>query len=121
MTVIDFIYKQKGKQHELLLLLHNFITGYDNIQASIKYGIPFYSLTKPICYLNPQKKGGVELVFWNAAKMKKSLPILDMKNRKWMAGITYTDISNLDFELLDEIIQESISADPSIGIKKSSK
>ncbi len=121
MTVINFIYKQKGKQHELLLLLHNFITGYDNIQASLKYGIPFYSLTKPICYLNPQKKGGVELVFWNAAKMKKSLQILDMKNRKWMAGITYTDISNLDFELLDEMIQESISADPSIGIKKSSK
>jgi hypothetical protein len=43
-------------------MLHNFITGYDNIQADIKYSIPFYSLTKTISSLNPQKKGGVELL-----------------------------------------------------------
>ena len=118
MTVIDFIYNQKGAQHELFLQLHSFIMEYDKVRADIKYKIPFYSVKKPICYISPQKKGGVEVVFWNALKMKDSLPLLDLKKRKWMAGITYKNIDEVDFEVLDKIIQEGISVDGPLEIKK---
>ena len=113
MTVIDFIYNQKGPQHELFLQLHSFIMEYKGVQADIKYKIPFYSITKPICYINPLKKGkgGVEIVFWNALKMKESLPLLDLKTRKWMAGITYKNIEEVDFEVFDKIMREGIACD----------
>jgi len=121
LTVIDYIYNQTGAQHELFLQFHSFIMGYDGIRADIKYKIPFYSLTKPICYISPQKKGGVEIVFWNALKMKDSLPLLDLKQRKWMAGITYNNIDEVDFELFDKIFREGISVDGPLEIKKGRK
>ncbi len=111
MNVIDYIYNQKGSQHELFLMLHNFISEYEDIQSIIKYGIPFYSKKKVVCYLNPLKPIGVELVFWNALKMKNSLPLLDMKKRKWFAGISYHTIKDIDFEVLDKIITEAINCD----------
>ena len=112
MTVIDFLYRQEGHQRQLFLQLHSFIMGYGHgIQSSIKYKIPFYSLTKSMCYISPQKKGGVEVVFWNAVKMTKSLPLLDKKKRKWFAGISYNHIDEVDFEVLDKIIQEAVSVD----------
>lgn len=118
MTVIDFIYNQKDSQHELFLQLHSFIMEYEGMRADIKYKIPFYSIAKPICYISPLKRGGVEVVFWNALKMKNSLPLLDLKKRKWMAGITYNSIDEVDFELLDSIIQEAILHDGPLEIKK---
>jgi len=112
LTVIDFIYKQEGAQQELFLQLHSFISDYPELRADIKYKIPFYSKNKVICYLNPQKSGGVEIVFWNALKMKKGLSVLDMKKRKWFAGITFTNIESVDFELLDLLMREAIEQDP---------
>lgn len=91
---------------------------YENIRTDIKYKIPFYSVTKPICYISPLKKGGIEVVFWNALKLKDSLPLLDLKKRKWMAGITYNTIDDVDFEMLDSVIQEAISVDGPLQIKK---
>ena len=111
MNVIDYIYQQKGSQHELFLMLHNFISEYEDLEANMKYGIPFYSKKKVVCYLNPVKPIGVELVFWNALKMKDSLPFLDMKKRKWFAGITYLNLEEVDFELLDKMMMEAISCD----------
>jgi hypothetical protein len=90
---------------------------YEGMRADIKYKIPFYSMTKPICYISPQKKGGVEVVFWNALKMKDSLPMLDMKKRKWFAGITYQTIDEVDFELLNKLLLEGIRVDGPLDIK----
>jgi hypothetical protein len=118
-TVIDFIYNQKASQHELFLQLHSFIIEYEGLRADIKYKIPFYSKSKPICYINPLKSGGVEVVFWNALKMTESLPLLDLKKRKWMAGIAYENIEDVNFEVFDSIMKEGIACDGPLNIKKS--
>lgn len=119
-TLIDYIYDQKGPQHDLFLLLHNFIMKYSGVRAEVKYKIPFYSVKKPICYIRPQKKGleGVEVVFWNGVKMKNSLPCLIMKKREWFGGITYKTVDDINFELLDQIIQEGLMVDGPLQLKK---
>lgn len=111
MTVIDYIYAKTGGQHELFLILHNFLAEYEGVRADIKYKIPFYSKTKPVCYISPQKNGGVEVVFWSALMMKDSLPLLDLKKRKWMAGLTYNSVKEIDFEVLDSIVLEALVCD----------
>ena len=47
------------------------------MRADLKWGIPFYSVTKPICYINPLKNRGVEVVFWSGINLKDSLSYLD--------------------------------------------
>ncbi len=73
--------------------------------------MPFYSVNKVICYTNPLKPNGVEIVFWNAKKMPNSLPFLDFKKRKMMGGITLKEISVENLELLDSIVREAIEID----------
>jgi hypothetical protein len=92
-------------------MLHNFISDYDGMKSSLKYTIPFYHKKKNICYINPLKNGGAELVFWQALKMPNSLPMLEQKDRKWFAGITYNNLDAVDFEILDRMIKEALSVD----------
>lgn len=117
MNVIDFIYNQKGAKHNLLLQLHAFISEYDCIQSSLKWGIPFWTIGRTICYANPLKTGGVELVFWNGTLLIKDFPILNLKDRKRMAGIIYEDAEDIDFELLNAILLKAIAYDEQLGKK----
>lgn len=93
-------------------MLHNFISDYDGVTSTIKWGLPYYTYRKPLCYINPQKPLGVEVVFWHAVKMPISLPLLDQKKRRWFAGITYRTLEDVDFEILNSIIQEARTIDP---------
>ena len=111
MNTLDYIYGLEGEQHQLFLALHSFITSYEGVNSSIKYGIPFYSKSKILCYINPQKPTGAELVFWEAKKMHYSLALLDFKKRKSMAGITVLDVSAINYEVLDALIQEALQID----------
>lgn len=111
MTLIDYIYAKKGSQHELLLQLHNFISEYQGVVGVLKWGIPFYSINKPICYINPLKNNGVEVVFWSGTNLKESMKYLDQKKRKSMAGITYTHIDTVDFEILHGVLHEAKKID----------
>jgi hypothetical protein len=110
-TVIDFIYKQKGSQQELFRMLHSFISEYENISSSIKWSLPFWTIKKTICYANPKKSGGAELVFWNGTELQKDFSLLELKGRQRMAGITYRTSDDIDFELLDQLIQKAIFLD----------
>lgn len=111
MTVIDFIYKRKGTQQELFRVLHSFISAYDGIESTLKWSIPFWTMKKTICYANPQKDGGVELVFWNGTELMKDFPMLNLKDRQRMAGMAFKTVDDVDFELLDRIIQQAIYLD----------
>jgi len=110
-NVIDFIYKQQGEKHTLFLNLNNFIIDYPNITTAIKYGIPFYEINKAICYINGLKPRGVEVVFWAARLMKRGQPFIDFKDRKRMAGITFNSPEEINYEVLDLLINEAIELD----------
>ncbi len=91
-------------------MLHSFIAEYEELKPTIKYSIPFYVQNKPICYINPQKPIGVEVVFWKAKEMSIG-SVLDYKKRKWFGGVTYRTVNDIDFELLDKLIREGIVLD----------
>lgn len=108
-SVIEYIYKLSFEQHELVRVLHNFFEDY-GLKSSLKYTIPFYSKNKVICYINPQKPRGAEIVFWQAQQFK-NLHLLDIKKRKSMAGITFETIDSIDFDVLNLLITEGIEID----------
>lgn len=109
-TVIDYIYRLQGSQQELFRVIHSFLSDYP-LTSSIKYGIPFYSGTKIVCYANAQKPAGLEIVFWRAPEMKESSPHLALKKRKSMAGIQYASLDDVNFEILDTLLLEALRCD----------
>lgn len=116
-NVLEFIEKQAPHQQDLFRQLHSFLSDYEAIKSSIKYKIPFYTRSKVICYTNPLKPNGVEIVFWNAKKMNNSLPFLDFKKRKMMGGITLKEITLENLEVLNSIMIEAIEIDMNEGKK----
>lgn len=110
-NIIDFIERRPIEFQPFYQQLHAFLSEYEGIKSTIKYGIPFYSKNKLICYTNPQKPSGVEIVFWKAHPMQKSLPLLDKKKRKSMAGITINSLTEENLIVLDGIIREALEID----------
>lgn len=89
----------------------------------IRYNIPFYYRKTWICYLNPVKRNGVELAFIRANELSNDHGVLDFKERKQVAGITFYDKSEMNMELLRPVIQEAILLDDTVPYtyKKSKK
>lgn len=87
---------------EILIHLHTMIMDFHpGIHCKIRYKIPFYDVHSWICYLNPLKKGGVELCFIHGQQLKDPYGRLDTKGRKMISGVT---INVLDNQLLESII-----------------
>lgn len=108
MKAIDAYFEEVDEEHkELLLFLHDYLLSFPNVTSKLRYGIPFYDQKKWFCYVNPQKKGGVELAFLNGIKM--SHPALDSKNRKMVSSIHIRDVESTDWDLINELVKLSIA------------
>ncbi|MBC7891739.1 MAG: DUF1801 domain-containing protein [Sphingobacteriaceae bacterium] len=63
-TVEDFIRDRPEPQRSLLWLLRQLLlTAAPGMREKIRYNIPFFDCPTWFCYLNPLKKGGVEVGF----------------------------------------------------------
>jgi len=126
MTAIEnFIYQQEGEQRAILFYLHELLSE-QNLISKIRYKVPFYYSKSWICYLNPVKPGGVELAFIRGNELSNAQGLLDHKDRKMVAGITITTLSDLPKTAILEIIQEAIVLDETVpyvppGHRKKSK
>lgn len=108
MTKVEaFIYEQAEKERAILLYFHELFLSL-NLMPKIRYKIPFYYRKKWLCYLNPQKKGGVELVFLRGKELSNAQGILDDKGRKQVSGIFFSSVTDIPHEAVYEIIQEAI-------------
>lgn len=115
--VLSFIESQNQQQSAIMMTLHQLITAHPKMQYKISYKIPVYSLKKWVCYFNPLKKNGVEIVFMRATELSNESGVLDFKKRKWMAGITYHSIDEIDEPVLNEILQEAFLLDETVPYK----
>ncbi|MBK7871629.1 MAG: DUF1801 domain-containing protein [Saprospiraceae bacterium] len=111
---LDYIYELEGDQQQVMLRLHELITSYPEVTGKIRYKIPFYYRKSWICYLNPTKDGRVELAFTRANELSNEQGVLDFKNRKQVASITYTKSIDIQDDVLHEILQEALLLDEEV-------
>lgn len=108
MTVETFIANREGKQHEILLFLHDLLCNYPHISHKIHYSVPFYKRKKWLCYLNPTKQGGVEMCFIRGYQMANEEELLQAKGRKQITGITFFEVNEIPLVEVKALIQEAI-------------
>ena len=114
MTVEGFIEGRNGVQRQILIQLRELIMSLPEMKASIKYKIPFFSRKSWICYLNPIGESGVELAFTRANELSNEQGALHFKDRKQVAGIEFHHPSEINADLIVEILQEAILLDETI-------
>jgi len=111
-TVDNYFLKLEPTKRELALFLHRFLKSFDGIESSIKYGIPFYTRNKWICYLNAPKFGGLEITFLRAKKLENTGHLLESRGRKMVASLTFTETQpEIDLELLKKVMHEALEVD----------
>ncbi len=110
-AVLSFIFDQTENRKNIMLSLHELLSSIPGVNSRISYNIPFYYRKKRICYLNPVKGDGVELAFIQGRKLSNSQGLLEDKERKQIAGVTFYSISEIPYHQLSEIIQEAIVLD----------
>lgn len=111
--VLDKIYEMNTVEQEICLLLHDHFMSFPAIKSKLRYRIPFYYQYSWICYLNPQKKGGVELVFIRGKDMSNVQGVLERKGRKQVAGLLIKDNKSVNLELISELFAEALIIDES--------
>ncbi|MBE2208610.1 MAG: DUF1801 domain-containing protein [Saprospiraceae bacterium] len=104
----DFIYEQEEPAQSIMLALHELLTAFPEISCKIRYKIPFYYRKSWVCYLNPLKNKGVELVFIHGGRLSNVQGILDAKGRKMVAGIAFSSVDEIDADVVLEILAEAI-------------
>lgn len=112
-TCLDYIYGLEGDQQEIMLHLHELLASYPEVSGKIRYKIPFYFRKSWICYLNPTKDG-VELAFTRANELSNEQGLLDFKDRKQVAGISFTKVSDIKEDAIHEIFQEALLLDEEV-------
>lgn len=116
--VQGYILDQLEEEQLIMQYFHDLLTSFPEVTAKLRYGIPFYYLRSWLLYLNPQKKGGVEICFIHGQKLSNEHGLLDKKDRKQIAGITFKKLSDIPEEIIFEIIQEAFLMDEMMSKKK---
>jgi len=112
--VEDFIYEYDGSQRSILLYFHHLFIEELNLTCKIRYKIPFYYGQSWICYLNPNKKGGIELAFVRGNELSNNQHILESKGRKQVLSVEFKNVESVQNDLVMEIIQEALLLDETI-------
>ncbi len=79
------------------------------VDMKYKWRIPcFYDGKRPICYLNvSQKKGYVDIAFWNSEHLTVHLEHLITEKRKVVKSLRYTSLEEIDTTVLTEVLQNA--------------
>lgn len=117
MNVETYIHDLPEDQMLIASALHDLICTYPEVTSKIRYKIPFYFRKSWICYINPLKKGGVELCFLRADELSNESGVLDFKERKQVAGITILNAEDLPEEKIITVLQEAFVLDEAVKYK----
>jgi hypothetical protein len=115
--VEEYINGFEGDRLEVMRYLHDLMMDQPGISCKISFKIPFYYRNSWICYIYPQKKGGIEFVFTRGHELSNDQGLLDAKGRKEVAGIMLKKLNDIPQQGLLEVIQEAILLDESVPYK----
>ncbi|MDD7914777.1 DUF1801 domain-containing protein [Polaribacter ponticola] len=93
---------------------------FPEVDLKFKWKIPFYYLNnKPFCYLNASKKKGyVDVVFWVSAHLTKYNEFLISDNRKVVKSLRYSNLEDINEEILLTVLAEAFEKKKPVFIKK---
>lgn len=120
-SITDFIFGFNGDQKEILLYFHDLFINELSLTSKIRYKIPFYSRHSWICYLNPKKGGKIELAFIRGNGLSNAQGLLQRNKRKQITGIEFQNLSDIPYQVVNEIIQEAILLDEIGSLKMNGK
>ena len=121
MSVEEFIAQREGAQREVFDYFHNLLARQLELEAKIRFKVPFYYRKSWICYLNPLKHGGIEWAFLRGNELSNVQGLLDAKGRKQVMGIDIMNLSDLPLQTSLEILQEAILLDESVPYESKRK
>jgi hypothetical protein len=81
------------------------------LTTKIRYKIPFFDHYSWICYLNPIRGERVELVFLYGQELSNEHLLLQPKNRKQVAGIELSEITEVPDHHIRELVAEAMVLD----------
>lgn len=110
-NVEDFIDQLENEQREIMLYFHELLAHQLELEGKIRFNIPFYYHKSWICYLNPIKNDAVELAFLLGKELSNDQGLLEAKDRKQVAGITFSRVEEIPKDAVYEIIQEALMLD----------
>lgn len=118
-TVEQYIYRLPDNELYITAKLREWILAFHpRITEKLRYGIPYFDYYGWICYLNPLKKGGVDLCFTDGAQMEKTEALLELRNNKTTASIHLKSKNDLDYSIFKRLMQEAIQIRNAVRRKK---
>ncbi|MGF1533540.1 MAG: DUF1801 domain-containing protein [Bernardetiaceae bacterium] len=107
-SITAFLLQLPPDKQRLVHLLHTEIQCYiPDIQSSIKWGIPFYSLQHPLCYLNPRPEHLI-VGFYYGAQMPNRAGALTGTGSQVRHWCISWDTETPDVALLHELLEEAL-------------
>lgn len=107
----DFVSGIPDHAREILERLNHLLLSYPEIHCKIRFRIPFYDCKSWICYLNPLKKGAVELVFLRGRELADESGLLESRGRKMVKGIVISDAANIPYETIHSLMAQALIID----------
>lgn len=110
--VEDYILRLPEEKREMYIVLRDFIIEtVPGVTNKISYGIPFFYLKKPFCYLHQNKNGGIDLSFMAGHRMSNPYGKLEKRDRKLVRTLYYQSINDIDLNILKDTLLEAAEFD----------
>lgn len=105
-AVEEFVLSVDEERREIMVYLHHLFTERLGLKPKLRYRLPFYDHKKWVCYVNPKKGGGVELVFLDGQNLSDPKKILDPAGRKRVAGITLYSLADIPERDIVDLVEQ---------------
>ena len=107
-TVDEYILAQDASTRILIFLLRDIILSTSTeITERLSFNCPFYHYKGMLCYISIEKKT-VYIGFCRGSFLKNKYPFLEIKNRKLIASVSYKDLEDVDAEVIQSILKDSM-------------
>lgn len=93
----------------------------------LSYGVPYFYINSRVCFIWPASsplsihKQGVQLGFCKGNKLSNLHGIIDMADRKEVGIILFTALSEINEELVKELLFEAIELDALVATRRKKK
>lgn len=116
--VEEYIETLEGEEKRIANYLRQIILNTSpKISEKLSYGVPYFKINYRLCFVWPSTaqysiiKEGVQLGFCKGNLLSNSQGVLDIGDRKQVAIINFTKVSQINEQVISELLFEGIEVD----------